>query len=108
MATVADQIRVEKHAGTSYAIFLADRRLGYVGLARPGGKNPISWLTKKAGGVNMEVDERVKVVERVQALMAEEWEKHEAALQRLRDLENGVATEAPAEESKTAKKKATK
>jgi hypothetical protein len=97
-STVVAQISVRQHKGHVYAIYLAKKRLGFVGLAKPGQKNPINWLPKAAGGLDMEVSERIVVVEKIRELMAAEWAKHEADLQKLRDLENGLVT---AEEGET-------
>jgi hypothetical protein len=91
-STVVAQISVRQHKGHVYAIYLAKKRLGFVGLAKPGQKNPINWLPKAAGGLDMEVSERIAVVEKIRELMATEWTTHEAMLQKLRDLENGLVT----------------
>jgi hypothetical protein len=88
---IADYVTVKLHVGHSYEIYLGEQRLGYVGLAQPGGRAGISWLPKEVGGVDMTIEERIAVVEKVRELMALEWTKHAAAQKRLRDLENGLA-----------------
>lgn len=103
---IADYVTVRPHVGHTFEIYLGERRLGYVGLAQPGGRAGISWLPASVGGVDMTVEERIAVVTKVRELMALEWTRHSAAQQRLRDLENDLAaveaggdepSEAPAE-----------
>ncbi len=89
--TASVSVRKMKGGATTFEILLGKKRLGYVGLAQPGGKAPISWLTKGVGGVEMSVPERVELIKQVRLLMTDEWTKHEAAQQELRDLENGLS-----------------
>jgi hypothetical protein len=96
---VVSQVTVTHHAVDMFAIFLGKKRIGYVRRYQPDGPAPISWLPKSVGGIDIDTTTRIAILEKVRELMAAEWEKHEAELQRLRDLENGVVTTAaPAEE----------
>lgn len=93
MATsaVVAQVRVEPHAADMYGIFLGPRRLGYIRLYQPGGPPPVSWLPKAVGGVDMNVTDRIAILNRTIELMGEEWAKHEAQQRELLALENGLA-----------------
>ncbi|MGL4513830.1 MAG: hypothetical protein ACRCT8_12125 [Lacipirellulaceae bacterium] len=96
-AAAAAAVRVEPHSENTCAIFVAAKRLGYVGYGSPA---PINWLSQATtGGVAITTEERIAMVARVRELMAARSEERLAATERLRLLEAGLAdpaTDAPA------------
>jgi hypothetical protein len=113
-AAVASQVTVQHHAVDMFGVFLGKRRIGYIRLYQPGGPPPINWLPKSVGGIDIDVTTRIAILEKVVELMGVEWQKHEAELKKLRELENGLvavetgeapAAEAPAEEPAAKKPK---
>ena len=114
---IVASVVVKEHSENACAIFLGEKRVGYVGYGSPA---PISWLPEKCtGGIKLDTTERIAIVKQVRVLAAELAKKRDEEREELRQLENDAAVadqgqepdnaveEDPSPRKKTARKKPT-
>lgn len=103
---IVASVEVKQHSKNACAIFLGNKRVGYVGYGNPA---PISWLPKKCtGGMDLTTTERIAVVKRVREIVAELAAKRAKEAEELRRLENDAVITEQGQESKESQVAKTK